>query len=90
MILKTTQFEDWDRFQEVFSGDGADKRREHGCTGATIFRDPNEADRVWAIFDWDEDGWTSFVTDPTVPPIMKRAGHKGKPQGAEFSFQLDA
>ncbi len=90
MILKTTQFEDWDRFLEVFSTDGADKRREHGCKGAEIFRDPNEADRVWAIFDWDEDGWTAFVTDPTVPPIMQRAGHKGRPQGAEFSVSLDA
>lgn len=90
MILKTTQFEDWDRFMEVFSTDGADKRREHGCRGALIFRDPNEADRVWAVFDWDEDGWTSFVTDPAVPPVMQRAGHKGRPQGAEFAVRLDA
>jgi hypothetical protein len=90
MILKTTTFEDYDRFMEVFSTKGADKRREHGCKGALIFRDPNEDDRVWVVFDWDETGWTNFVTDPAVPPIMQSAGHKGKPQGAEFSTRLDA
>jgi hypothetical protein len=90
MILKTTQFEDWDRFMDVFSTDGAEKRAAHGCKGALIFRDPNEDDRVWAVFDWDEDGWKSFVTDPSVPPIMQRAGHKGKPQGADFAVSLEA
>jgi hypothetical protein len=25
-----------------------------------------------------------------VPPIMKEAGHKGKPQAAEFAGQCDA
>ena len=32
--------------------------------GATVFRDPTEEDRVWALFDWDEAGWESFVSDP--------------------------
>jgi hypothetical protein len=90
MILATTQFEDFDRFMEVFSTAGAEKRREHGSKGARIFRDPNEDDRVWVIFDWDEAGWTSFVTDPDVPAIMKDAGHKGRPQAAALGRQLDA
>lgn len=90
MILKTTTFEDYDRFMEVFSTEGADKRREHGSKGALVFRDPNEDDRVWVVFDWDEAGWTDFVTDPAVPPIMRSAGHKGKPQGAELSERLNA
>lgn len=90
MILKTTTFEDYDRFMEVFSTAGADKRREHGSKGAHIFRDPNEDDRVWVVFDWDEEGWQAFVSDPEVPPIMRTAGHKGKPQGAEPSGLLDA
>jgi hypothetical protein len=34
------------------------------------------------VFDWDEQGWTSFVTDPEVPPILKDAGHLSKPQAA--------
>ncbi len=90
MILATTRFEDYDRFMEVFSTKGAEKRREHGSKGAHVFRDPNEDDRVWVIFDWDEAGWKSFVSDPEVPPIMQEAGHKGRPQGAELSGRLDA
>lgn len=90
MILATTRFEDYDRFMEVFSGAGADKRREHGSKGALVFRDPNEDDRVWVAFDWDEAGWQNFVSDPAVPPIMQAAGHKGKPQGAGLDRTLDA
>jgi quinol monooxygenase YgiN len=85
MILATTQVEDVDRFLEVFATKGADKRAEHGCNGSTVFRDPTEENRVWALFDWDADGWAAFVSDPDVPPILKEAGHVGKPQAAPFA-----
>ena len=52
---------------QVFSTAGAEKRRLHGSNGALVFRDPAENDRVWVVFDWDEQGWQSFVSDPTVP-----------------------
>ena len=84
MLLATTKVEDVDRFLKVFSTKGAEKRKKHGCKGSTVFRDPNEPDRVWAIFDWDAEGWKSFVSDPEVPPILQEAGHKGKPQAAEL------
>jgi quinol monooxygenase YgiN len=90
MILATTTVEDFDRFLKIFSTKGAEKRKQHGCKGSTVFRDPNEADRVWAIFDWDEKGWQSFVSDPQVPPIMKEAGHKGKPQAATLAGKYNA
>lgn len=90
MLLATTQVEDLDRFLEIFSTKGAAKRKEHGSKGALVFRDPSEPDRVWAIFDWDEQGWQSFVSDPEVPPIMKEAGHKGRPQAAQFAGRYDA
>ena len=82
MILATTKVENVDRFLEVFASKGAVKRAEHGSKGSTVFRDPSEEDRVWALFDWDEQGWLSFVSDPDVPPILKEAGHVGKPQAA--------
>jgi hypothetical protein len=82
VILATTQVEDFDRFLKIFSTKGAEKRKQHGCKGSSVFRDPNAVDRVWVIFDWDEKGWQSFVSDPEVPPIMREAGHKGKPQAA--------
>jgi hypothetical protein len=82
VILATTTVEDFDRFLNIFSTKGADKRREHGSKGAQVFRDPNEEDRVWVLFDWDQEGWQSFVSDPEVPPILQQAGHKGPPQPA--------
>jgi hypothetical protein len=84
MILATTQVEDVERFLDVFGTKGAEKRALHGSKGATVFRDPTEEHRVWALFDWDEDGWASFVSDPDVPPILKEAGHVGKPEAARF------
>jgi hypothetical protein len=90
MILATTKIADWDRFWNTFSTKGAEKRKQHGSKGARVFRDPNEEDRIWALFDWDEEGWQSFISDPEVPPIMQEAGHQGRPQAAEFGGQLDA
>jgi quinol monooxygenase YgiN len=90
MILATTTVENVDRFLEVFATKGADKRAHHGCKGSTVFRDPTEQDQVWVLFDWDEQGWANFVSDPEVPPILQEAGHKGKPQAAELGGQYDA
>ena len=87
MILATTKVEDVDRFLEVFGTKGADKRALHGSKGSTVFRDPTEANRVWALFDWDEQGWAAFVSDPEVPPILKEAGHLGKPESAALLGQ---
>ncbi|MFL6240204.1 MAG: hypothetical protein ACJ735_12005 [Actinomycetes bacterium] len=90
MLLATTTVEDYDRFLDVFSTKGAEKRREHGSKGATVFRDPNETDRVWVLFDWDAAGFQKFLDDPDVPPIIKAAGHKSKPQPAELGGHYDA
>lgn len=90
MLLATTTIEDFDRFTKVFSTTGADKRRQHGSKGAVVFRDPNEPNRVWALFDWDAEGWQRFASDPEVPPIMQQAGHKGRPQVAELGGRYDA
>jgi hypothetical protein len=90
MILATTTVEDVDRFLEVFGTKGADKRALHGSKGATVFRDPAEENRVWALFEWDDQGWAAFVSDPEVPPILKAAGHIGKPKPAAVLGQYRA
>ena len=90
MILATTKVEDFDRFLNTFSTKGAEKRKQHGSKGSHVFRDPNEEDRVWVLFDWDEEGWQSFVSDPEVPPIMKEAGHTSRAQVAELIERLDS
>jgi quinol monooxygenase YgiN len=90
MILATTKVEDVDRFLEVFSTKGAEKRQQHGSKGSTVYRDPNEENRVWVLFDWDGEGWQSFVSDPEVPAILQAAGHVGKPQAGEIVGQYNA
>ena len=90
MFLATTRVEDRDRWMSIFSTTSAEKRKQHGSKGSTVFRDPNEEDRVWALFDWDEEGWQNFVSDPEVPAILQEAGHKGRPQAAEFVGQYNA
>jgi hypothetical protein len=90
MILATTKFADWDRFWSVFSTGGAEKRAEHGCKGALVFRDATAPDSVWAVFDWDDAGWDSFVSDPSVPPVMKEAGHLIKPYTLQFHGAIEA
>ena len=90
MLLATTKVEDFDQFVKIFSTKGAEKRKQHGSKGSYVFRDPNEEDRVWAIFDWDEEGWQNFVSDPDVPAILQDAGHKSKPQAAAFGGTYDA
>ena len=71
MILATTTVEDYDRFLSVFSTKGAEKRKQHGSKGSNVYRDPNQEDRVWVIFDWDAEGWQRFASDPEVPGIMQ-------------------
>ena len=70
MILATTTIEDYDPWIKVFSSESAKKREHYGSKGAMVFRDPNQEDRVGVVFDWDEKGWESFVSDPTVPPML--------------------
>jgi hypothetical protein len=90
LILATAKFEDFDRFWNTFSTKGAEKRRRYGSGGAHVFRDPNEDDRVWVVFDWDEEGWQRFVSDPEVPAIFQEGGLQGRPQAAELAREHDA
>ena len=87
MILATTTVEDFDRFLRVFSTKGVEKRKQYGSKGATVFRDPHEDDRVWVLYDWDEEGLQSFLSDPEVPAIIQEAGYKRGLQPAEFVGQ---
>ncbi len=90
MILATTQVKDLDQFLAVFGTAGADKRGSHGSKGATVYRDPMEENRVWVLFDWDNEGWTAFATDPETPGILQQAGHLGKPSLGQFVGTYDA
>jgi hypothetical protein len=91
MVLATAKIGDFDQFWNTFSTKGAEKRKQHGSKGAQVFRDPNDGDRVWVVFDWDEAGWQSFTSDPDVPGIFQEAGFtQGPPKSAEFLRQHEA
>jgi hypothetical protein len=90
MILSTVKVEDFDRFWNTFSTKGAEKRRELGSKGAHVFRDPTDADRLWVVFDWDEEGYKNLMSDPDMPAIFQAAGLQGKPESAELVRQHDA
>jgi hypothetical protein len=90
LILTTAKIEDFDRFWSAFSTKGAEKRRQHGSKGSSVFHDPNDARRVWVVFDWDEEGFANFVSDPDVPAIFEEGGVEGRPQAAGLAREHDA
>jgi hypothetical protein len=55
-----------------------------------VFRDPNDDRRVWVVFDWDEEGFRNFASDPEMAAIFEEGGLQGRPQAAEFVHQHDA
>ena len=60
MMLATTKVENVEQFLKIFSTKGMEKRQQHGSRGAMVYADPAEADRVWVIFDWTEEGFKSL------------------------------
>ena len=89
MVLATTTVEDFDRWMKVFSTTSAEERKAHGSKGSLV-RDPQQADRVWVIFDWDEKGFQNFATDPEVPAILEEAGHTSRPVTLAVAATLGA
>jgi quinol monooxygenase YgiN len=90
MVLTTAKIQDLDRFLNTFTTKGAEKRREHGSKGATVFRDPDDDNRVWIVFDWDEDSIQNFLSDPDMAAIFEEGGLDGRPQVAERVSEHDA
>ena len=90
MILATTKFEDFDTFLNTFSTKGLEKRKEHGSGGARVFRDPEDSNRAWVVFDWDEEGYQRLISDPDMPGIFQEAGLRGPPQKAELAGEYEA
>jgi hypothetical protein len=83
MVLSTAKIEEFDRFWHAFTTKGAAKRKEHGSKGAQVFRDPNDEQRIWVLFDWDEEGYHRLLADPAMPEIFQEGGLQGPPQMAE-------
>jgi hypothetical protein len=89
LVLSTVKIEEFDRFWNTFSTKGAEKRKEHGCRGSYVFRDPNEDDRIWVLLDLDEQSYKRLMSDPELPPLFQEAGLKGRPEAAELAREHD-
>ncbi len=90
MVLSTVSVADFDRFWEIFSTKGAEKRKQHGSKGSQVFRDPNDDKRLWVLFDWDEEGYKNLLSDPEMPAVFQEAGLEGRPQTAELVHRHEA
>ena len=90
MVLATAKVGDFDQFLQTFSTKGAEKRKEHGSKGSRVFRDPDDASRVWVVFDWEGEDYGKFLADPEVPAIFQEAGLLGPPVDIEPAAEYDA
>jgi hypothetical protein len=90
VVLATSKVEDFDRFLEVFTTKGAEKRKQHGSGGSHVFRDPSDPNRAWVVFDWDEEGFGNFMSDPDMPAIFQEGGVQGRPEKAELVREHEA
>jgi quinol monooxygenase YgiN len=90
MIVTVAKVKDPDQFLKIFRTVGADKRREHGCRSARVYIDPDDGNRLWSVFDWDEADYAKFLTDPEIPAIARQLGVQEPPVHAVAAIELDA
>jgi quinol monooxygenase YgiN len=90
VIVTIARVTDPDRFLEIFETIGAEKRREHGCRGARVYFDPDDAHRAWSVFDWDAQDYEGFLADPEIPAIARELGLLAPPVHAVAAAELDA
>jgi len=72
MVGTIAKVADFNRFLKTFSTKGAGKRKQHGCTGSHVFRDPDDPNRVWVFFDWKIEDYERFLADPEIPAIARK------------------
>ncbi|WP_368566075.1 antibiotic biosynthesis monooxygenase [Pseudoxanthomonas sp. UTMC 1351] len=90
MIITISKVADLDQFLRTFANEGVEKRREHGCKGAYVVRDPDDAHRVWVFFDWAQEDYEGFLADPEIPAIARKLALREAPVKVEPVAQYDA
>lgn len=90
MIVTIAKVADFDQFLKAFSTNGAEKRKQHGCTGSHVFRDPDDPNRVWVFFDWNIEDYEKFLSDPEIPAIARELALREPPVKADFAAQYDS
>lgn len=89
MIVTVAKVADLDQFLTTFSTVGLEKRRQHGCQGSQVFPDPDDASRVWVVFDWSDEDYQRFLADPEVPAIARQLALREPPLTLEPMASYD-
>ena len=90
MIVTIAKIADFDQFLRTFSTKGVEKRKQHGCRGSYVFRDPDDPNRVWVFFDWKIEDNERFLADPEIPAIARELALREPPVKADPVAQYDA
>ena len=90
MIVTIAKVADFEKFLKTFSTKGAEKGKQHGCTGSHVFRDPDDADRVWVFFDWNIEDYEMFLSDPEIPAIAGELALREPPIKADPIAQYES
>lgn len=90
MIVTIAKTDDFDQFMRTFSTEGVEKRAEHGCRGARVYRDPEDPARVWVFFDWAAEDYEGFLADPEVPAIARQLALREPPAQVDPVAQYES
>jgi quinol monooxygenase YgiN len=90
MIVTIAEVADFDQFLKTFSTTGVEKRKEHGCKGSHVFRDPDDLNRVWVFFDWKMEDYERFLADPEIPAIAQELALREPPVKADPVARYDS
>jgi quinol monooxygenase YgiN len=90
VIVTIAQVANFDQFLKTFSTKGAEKRREHGCKGSHVFRDPGDPNREWVFFDWRIEDYERFLSDPKVPAIVQELALRELPVKVDPIAEYDS
>lgn len=90
MIVTVAKVADFDQFLETFSTKGVEKRKQHGCKGSHVFRDPDDSNRVWVFFDWEREDYEGFLSDPEIPAIAQQLALQEPPVEASPVAHYDS
>lgn len=88
-VMASIRVEDFDQFLSVFTTSGIDVRRKHGSRGARLFRNTEDPATLTILFDWDPDGFRSFLASAEGQDVMREAGLQGPPEAVFLEYATD-
>lgn len=74
MVLSKVRVPDYDQFWSLYTTRGAEHRRKFGSTGSRVFRNEEDTNEVWLLFDWSKEDFRRFLDDAEAQEIMDSAG----------------